>query len=333
MRRAASCPPGGCSAWKERYAPKVAEIVRHREVVSPVLTVVVVAWRSPHSVGDCLRALRQQQGFGRDAVEIVLVDNGGLGPARAELAELVDVELRMTENVGLCPARNLGAAWATAPYINFIDDDGIVEPGYFAAGLSYFDDATVVAVRTKILFKKHRYFTTLARHYDRGPEPREDYLVTEGSCFVRRDDYLLVGGFGEYLSGFEGAELTFRWKLANPEARVLYAPDAVMRHDYIDSWKKFLRKEARYATACGNVADLHPELRAFMQQHKDFSFPWPRVRADERLARALLNGTRKLLRHGTRLWVALRGKDGVGPEASGESASVELETAPAETVR
>ncbi|MFU8805340.1 MAG: glycosyltransferase family 2 protein [Bradymonadaceae bacterium] len=307
-------PTGGAAEWKARYAPFVARQVWHREVEAPALSVVVVAWNSAAFVVDCLRALRAQEGFDDERLEVVLIDNGGLDGVREELARLVDVEVEMTCNVRPGPARNLGIALARAEIVAFIDDDGLVASDFAVRLLSYFDDSTVMAVRGKVVWKEHRYFTTLAGHYDRGPVALADCLITEGNAAVRREALIEVGGFRENFFGHEGIDLTFRLQAAHPEAGILYVPDVVLHHDYIDTWSKFFRKNFRYADVDDRVAGRDPELARFMDAYFATPFPPPARTLGEHLALVGLKGVRTLLRVGARLTSPIQrlmGKAGV----------------------
>ena len=300
LRVAASCPEGDAEAWKQFYAPKVASVTRHRPAAAKRWSIIVVAWNSAPFVIGCLDHLIAQDGFDRDNAEIILVDNGGLDPVRNELSERVDIEIRMTENVKLTPARNVGVAYASGPIINFIDDDGLVEADYAENALKYFEDPTVYGVRSKIIAKEHPYFTTLGYHYDRGPDPVEDALVTEGSCFLRRDLYMQVGGFG-LLSGHEGMELCRRMTLAQTDGKLLYAPDVVMRHDYMDGWSKYFRKSLHYGGIGSIASALHPEVDSFISEASKRRFPKPKRALRLRLANRALRLGRTLLQTYSRL--------------------------------
>ena len=301
-------PTGDAAAWRARYQPFVATRLVHAQPAAPRVSVVLVAWNTPRLVVPCLEAIRRQQGFGRDDLEVILVDNGGLAPARAAFPGLVDLELRLTHNVRLCPARNLGVAEARAPLVAFLDDDGLIEPDYLQRALPYFTDPTVAAVRSRIVWRAHRYFTLLASHYDRGPQPVADCLVTEGSSLVRRDRFLEVGGFAEELAGHEGIDLTFRLQAQHPETKVLYAPDVVMRHDYVDSWAKFFRKSSQYSHIDQTVAGRGPELAAFLRGYFGRRFATHPRRLDERLALLLLRGLQRGVQRTARLGRRLVGE-------------------------
>ncbi len=295
LERISGYPTGDAESWKERYAPLVHLVTEHRQVSAPPVSVVVVAWNTADLVIECLDRIRSQAGFRSRDIEIVLVDNGGLDRVRQEIAERVDIEIRMIGNVRLCRARNLGVAHAHADIVTFIDDDGLVEPTYFERALAYFEDPDVVAVRSKIIEKHHPYFTTLGDHYDRGPVPVEDCLVTEGSTTLQREPYIAVGGFAESLAGHEGIDLSFRLLRHHEHGRILYAPDVVMRHDYYDSWRKYLRKSLSYAEIDSSVAARDPELAAFMQSYFRRRFDHGARPVHQRAARAGLRGLRTAL--------------------------------------
>ena len=294
-----------------RYLPEIAADLpgRQRSPVSaldPRLSVVVVAWRTPHMILACLDRIRAQVGFSPGEIELILVNNGGLDEVHDQLPARVDRELRMRRNVDLCPARNAGVAFARAPIVAFVDDDGLIAPDYCARALTYFDhDPRLVALRSKIVHRRHRYFTTMAGHYDRGDAPIEDMLVTEGSSLVRRAPYLLVGGFAEEMRGHEGLDLCYRLLQHDPQARFLYAPDVVMAHDYLDGWAKFWRKMTSYAHIDDSTAQRAPGMERFLQDYFARSFPQPTRPLDERIARRALLLTRDALMAGARLRAAL----------------------------
>ena len=292
-------PEGDVTRWRQRYAPLIAERRALRVVKTPRVCVVIVAWRADPALCEALACVARQRGVARREVQLVLVDNagpGGLDALRACIAEQVDLHLVMRGNTGPSLARNAGAAYATAPLLCFLDDDGLIKPDYLTRALDYFDgDDRLIALRARIKAHKHPYFTTLAGHYDRGPEPLEDGLITEGSMVIRREAYLQVGGFNDELYGHEGIDLTYRLTQRYPRSKILYAPDVVMRHDYLHSWGKFIAKHTRHATLDAPDHKREPDLQRFMDAFFARSFPRAKLPPDERLARAILRLIRRLL--------------------------------------
>lgn len=260
---------------------------------------IVVAYRSRSMLLECLGCLASQLGISKESVEIILVDNTATSQNDYRLSSLVSTEIRMKRNVGACIARNVGAAWASAPILAFVDDDGLVQPEYLSRGLAWFDDPQVLGVRGRIIFHKHRYFSSVARHYDRGDQVTPDCLVTEGNCFIRRHAFLEVGGFAERLSPHEGIELSYRLARCYSEGCLFYVPDVVMQHDYCASWRDFFRKIVDYADP-RQIYELDPQFQAYLEAYGKTEFPVGHKRLDERVARHFLQAVSGVITQLTR---------------------------------
>ena len=207
----------------------------------------------------------------------------------------MDIEIRMAGNAHLCRARNLGIAFANASVGNFVDDDGLVRTDYIKQGLKYFNDDRIASVRTRIEALNHRYFTTVADHYSWGSDVVEDYLMTEGSMFIRRDIFIDVGGFCEALYGGEGIDLTYRILKTNPNVKIFYIPDAVLKHDFVDSWKKFVIKNWRYTPTNLQIDGIDPDFTRFRKEYPPPDFIRNPLQLDEQIAYSLLVLIRKII--------------------------------------
>ena len=295
LKQFTSYPSGSAADWKTHYAPLVNRVITHHKKTNPVLSVIVVAYRSSEILLDCLKHIRIQEDVNNNDVELILVDNTGIESLRSSLPDWVDIEIRMAGNTHACRARNLGAAFANAPVVNFVDDDGLMLPDYINRGLKYFNDDRIAGVRTRIKALNHRYFTTIADHYSRGSDVVEDYLMTEGSMFIRRDIFVDVGGFGEALYGGDGIDLTNRILKDNPNAKIFYIPDAVLEHDFLDSWKKFVIKNWRYTPTNLQIDGIDPDFQRFRDEYPPHDFIRDPLPLDEQIAYSLLVLIRKII--------------------------------------
>jgi glycosyltransferase involved in cell wall biosynthesis len=283
-----AAPADPVAAWQQRTAPQLLERSVAREIPSPALTVAVIAYRSPDGLIDCLRHIERACERAGVAVERLLADCGGNERFQGRLDGLADTVLRLERDISLNAARNVVLAWSAAPLVMLIDDDGLLEPDAVQAMLRHFKDPSVIAARGRILFNEHRYFTTLATHYDHGWDVIDDTLATEGHMAVRRDHALRAGGFDERLFGHEGLELTYRLLRDTPEGRVLYAPDVVMHHDFVRGFRHFVRKMLAYHGLRDAVVALHaddPRFVAFADADNRRYRPGPKLRPDEWIAR------------------------------------------------
>lgn len=223
---------------------------------SPMASIVVVSHRDHPGVVDGLRSIARQ--IGPDRTEVILVDNGNrsltqLGRKIFAACKVIQVGF----NAGCSGARNVGASLAKAPFVMFLDDDGITEEGCVDALLGCIETTGAVAVRGRVmpLTAPHLKGT----HYDLG-EARIPALTTcEGVSIWRRGPFLDAGGFDPLLAGHEGVALCARlWRFHGP-AGFVYEPSAVLLHDYAPSAGASAEKNKRYRANTDYLAflDLH----------------------------------------------------------------------------
>jgi glycosyltransferase involved in cell wall biosynthesis len=306
LKQFVSYPEGSASDWKSHYKPLVDSVIVHLEKTDPIISVIVVAYRSSKILLDCLEQVRNQEEIDNNDIELILVDNTGIESFRPSLNKLVDIEIRMKGNAHACRARNIGAAFAKAPIINFLDDDGLMQPDYIKEGLKYFGDSSITAIRTRVRALNHRYFTSIADHYSQGSDVIEDYLQTEGSLFIRHDIFIEVRGFQETLFGGDGIDLTYRILTTKPSTKIFYVPDVVLQHDYINSWGKFFKKYWRYATVNNQLKEIDAGLIRFMGEYPPHDFIRDPLPLDEKIVRILLLLIKKIIWKIARLMVTTR---------------------------
>lgn len=180
---------------------------------------------------------------GSPDAEIVVVANG------ADPATLVDLPVRVVvsrENLGVPAGRDAGLHSTTGDVVFFLDDDAVVEDaGAQQAVLDQFArEATLGAVSFRIVDESG---DTSRRHVPRfgATRPDESGLVATflgGACALRRDAYLVAGGYwGELWYGHE--ELDLAWRLIDrgysirydAAVRVLHPRTTIERHP--DGWR------------------------------------------------------------------------------------------------
>lgn len=281
-------------AFRDRYAHEVKELVVHRLVPSPLLTIIVVSYRPKDYLVECLQHLRAQTARGDVPYEILLADSGGCEHLRDRTASLCDVDLRLRAGIPLNEARNAAMGWARGEFVAIVDDDGLVAPTFVEVVLRTFRDAKIAAMRGRIVPKEHPYFCTLAGHYDRGDAMIDDALITEGHMAIRRRIYFLAGGFPDMLFGHEGIYLAYRIETGFPGMRVVYAPELVMRHDYVDSMRKFVNKSRKFTKIEQEVTDFDSSeaFARYLEEYMRRKMPRGELSPDRKVARALLRAAR-----------------------------------------
>jgi GT2 family glycosyltransferase len=212
------------------------------------LRVAVCTNRDPDAVAESLRALREQ--VGGDALALVTsgLEAGSVEAHRAAFDGLVLPEPR----AGLSRARNRALAWAAeagADALAFVDDDAVVDEGWFAALGARWDSAPAEVaciggpIRPRYSVPPPPWFSDGIAHaltlLDRGPAVRDldpDVEAVYGANISFRVEPLRsVGGFDPGL-GHSGGRV---WFAEEDEAQralirlgfgVRYVPDAGVEH-------------------------------------------------------------------------------------------------------
>ncbi len=259
-------PPLQAASYEDRIAAR--EDVRDPSAVSrtPALAFVIVAYQTGEKLLRCLDAVRQQT---QQDFEILLIDNGLDEAIREQLRRYPLAYVRLKQNEGPSLARNLGAALARAPWVAFIDDDGVVCPDYAAQTRRITQEyPDVVAFRGRVLAPEDRP-TTKAAHYDLGPTPFPAPPTTEGNLVVRRSDFLKVGGFENDLYRGEGSALGFRMVRFYGYAleQFYYHPELILHHAFFRNEQHLRDKMLRTHRARYFLHLRYPDLIACRNQY------------------------------------------------------------------
>ena len=111
-------------------------------------TVVVVTWRGRDLVGGCLDALAAQTVPHR----VLVVDNASTDGAAAVLAARGAITLRLRRNAGYAGALAAALPMVGTPYLAWLNDDAVPEPGWLAALESTLDGRPELAAAGSVLY-------------------------------------------------------------------------------------------------------------------------------------------------------------------------------------
>lgn len=221
----------------------------------PTVTVVIPTLAADEALAACLAALERQT-F-RD-FDVIVVDNGGRGAARAEAPVQVIANNR---NVGFGAAVNQGFRCSAAPYLAVLNDDAVADRDWLSALVAAMEDRPDVGMCASQVrlagtgaldsagmllcldgSSKQRGHGEPAGAYGR----REEALLPSGSAALYRREMLEeVGLFDEsFFLYCEDTDLGLRARWAGWEC--LYVPGAVVEHRYSHSSGKASALKAYY---------------------------------------------------------------------------------------
>lgn len=230
--------------------------------------VVVVNWDGGALLDSCLDALD-----GQGASRVLVVDNGSEPDEVRKVAARDGVFLLpLGANRGFAPASNAGAVDArlkALPYLAFVNNDAVLEPGYLAACVAALEaDPGLAAVQGVVLDGEGRLVDGLGISWNarleavqagRGgappPEGAPPFPVpgVSGTAPVfRRASFEKAGAFaGSFFAWYEDADLSLRLVRAGgrfacvPAARARHVGSATGRRTPELKWTLLLRNRAR----------------------------------------------------------------------------------------
>lgn len=180
--------------------------------------------------------------------EILVIDDGSSDATLQVLEQFRDRVrwMSLSPNIGFGGACNAGAALARGPYIAFLNNDTIPEPGWVDALVRHAEQHPAAAVvGAKLLYPSgeiqhagvafgldgfpHHLYSGFPAHHPACNHPRLLQAVTAACCLVRTDRFREIDGFDRaYVNGWEDTDLCLRLRERGYE--IHYCPDSVILH-------------------------------------------------------------------------------------------------------
>jgi O-antigen biosynthesis protein len=237
----------------------------------PLCSVVIPTYNGRGLLERCLASIARHRPADPDrSIEVVVSDDGSSdGTAEWLAREYPDVRLvRLEPNQGFCAAANAGIAAARGRFIQLLNNDTEVGPGWIEAGVAPFADATVGSVAPLVLVRAERgrvdsagdSYALIGWPTKRGhgqpaaqfaTRPVEEVFGASGSSAFYRAEALRKAGafdplFGSY---YEDTDLAFRLRWAG--YRCVFVSGCLIYHDVSASYDhkspKLQRRMARNA--------------------------------------------------------------------------------------
>ena len=210
--------------------------------------IIVVNWNNRAETLECLAAVEGQL---TDGASITVVDNGSSdGSPTAVASKHPRVKLfALPENRGFTGGLAAALAGSTATNVIFLNNDAVPEPGWLAAMTGAIEAAPddVIAIGGKIVdptgtridfiggmltFDGHAFQNGFRYPLGSRDEPAsgdEILFACGGNMIARRAPLMDLGAFDDDFFAYL-EDVDFGWRAWICGYRVLFAPDAVVRH-------------------------------------------------------------------------------------------------------
>jgi GT2 family glycosyltransferase len=215
----------------------------------PSIDVVIIGINVQRYLDDCIGSIRAAD-YPQELLSIIFVD-GGSSDRSVALGK--DAGVRVIELNDPFPTpgrgRNAGLFAATAPYVQFMDADTLLDRNWLKTALGHFNEkiAAVCGKRSERWPNKNNYhiIASVEWHYEQGP-----CRYFGGDFLARRELLASEGGFDNLLVA--GEEPDFSVRLRRKGWIIWRIADAMTLHDlnmtsFAQYWKRAYRSGHAYA--------------------------------------------------------------------------------------
>jgi GT2 family glycosyltransferase len=219
----------------------------------PDFSIIVPTFNRPAELAACLQALALLE-YPQDRFEIIVVDDGGALPAAPVISRFqpgLEINSLRQDRGGPAAARNAGARIGRGRYLAFTDDDCLPAPAWLSALATSLrsNDNSLVGGRVLNAIVENPYSTASQlivdfayTHYrsDQG-QPR---FFSSNNMAMPAEAFHKIGGFDAAFRTSEDRDFCDRWLMTG--YRLLYAPDAVIRHAHRLDFRSFWKQHMEY---------------------------------------------------------------------------------------
>ena len=243
--------------YKEHtYSPYFEYVEYQCNIQCPSISVIVISWRLHPDTIKNFRILEHQRD---NNFELIFVDNGADPGEFDELRPFIDTYVRLNTNTGAYLARNIGALFAKAPILLFLEDDGIPDPDLIESHLNTFCRYEVIGIRGIYIPKNDNYLNKKQTHYFHGIKPFPSYCNLEGNASYDSKVFFKVGGWDDEINfGGGGIDLSLRLLQVEPDYRKqIYSPISIIFHDYAVSDDHLKNKQMKQKASLERLKKKH----------------------------------------------------------------------------
>jgi len=218
-------------------------------------SIIVPTRDRPSQLPACLEAIAGLD-YPRSGFEVIVVDDGSetsVEQALSPFRDLLNLTVLTQSGAGPASARNAGAARARGRFLAFLDDDCAPSPEWLQRLEARFRSGPnrIIGGRTVNALSDNPYSTAsqvlihyLYEYYNRDAEDAR-FLASNNLAFVA-SDFQAADGFDSAYPRAAAEDRDLCERLRSSGHRMTYAPDAVVYHAHVLTFRTFCRQHFNY---------------------------------------------------------------------------------------
>lgn len=245
----------------------------------PEISIVLPVLNREKVIGRCLKSLME---LDYPSYEIIVVDNGSTDRTR-EIASTFPVDLITESRKGPYAARNTGIQHANGEMICFIDSDCLAHKDWLRKLIRNFTDESVAGVGGQLqtyepetsVEQFEDYAGILVYNLPQGIVQRDTNKFLSGAVYTsnvmfRKKTLLEASGFdSDFMSG---GDYHLCWKLQHMGYKLLFDPEAVVKHIHRSTVKGLIKQFFKYGIEQPRLLKKQPNHFSYMKL-KTYLFP------------------------------------------------------------
>jgi len=229
----------------------------------PLVSVIITTKNEERNIANCLESIKNQKLNSHFPIEIIVVDNNSTDKTK-------EIALSYTDkvyNVGpeRSAQRNFGVRQASGKYILYLDSDMILSENVVKECVEKCENEDNIALYIPEIIIGNGFWIKV-RDFE-----RSFYNATVIDCvrFVRRDEFLELGGFDENLTGPEDWDFDRRIREVG-KVDIIEAPIHHNERDF--ALGKYLNKKSYYAKSFDKYMEKWPEEDLVIKKQLGFGY-------------------------------------------------------------
>ena len=174
------------------------------------VSIIIPAYNEEKNLPACLDSISKLN-FSKEDLEVILVDNGSIDRT-LEIAESFGAITLSDDSMNVSGLRNYGVKHSSGDILAFVDADCVVSQDWLKNSLPYFNLNNVAAWGAPPTLPENATWVQQTWYIVRQKEKQvqEVSWLETMNLFVRKNQFVAVGGFNETLVTCEDVDLCYR---------------------------------------------------------------------------------------------------------------------------